>query len=516
MTTPTSTPVVIPAAVAEVLLLEDRAQIWRRVDVELVAGANVLRIEDVTPLVADRTLTVRARGAVRVDEARVRRRWRIGATERPKIAGDLEREEQRIEEAMALGEESMAALDHRRRLLDSAHAMLVQSINRELPYHEDFEPRWEQGFAAIADEKAALDGQWIDRQQQQQALERELEALGLQRSIHARSDDEIATSIELWLTAEAAGRVQLEVTYTVPCALWRPIHRATLRGRALRFECEAAVWQVTGEDWDQARLRFSTARPTQRAEPPVLEDDQLQVRRKTEKVVKVGLRETTIATTGEGAATQGAPELPGVDDGGETRLLEASVRTCIPSDGRMRRIPTFVFEGEAERDHLCCPELSPLVHLRSRQVNTAPHPLLAGPVDLLRDSGYVGRTQIGFVAPGERFALGWGSEDSLRVQRALHEHRDTTRITGKQTIKREIKLSLSNLDASLARFAIQERVPVSEIDKVKVQVEKDETRPPAAPDANGIVSWPVQLPGRDTDHITLVYTLTASSDVEGL
>lgn len=61
------------------------------------------------------------------------------------------------------------------------------------------------------------------------------------------------------------------------------------------------------------------------------------------------------------------------------------------------------------------------VVLKSEQSNTAQFPILAGPVDLLRVTELVGKTEIGFVAPGEKFALGWGPDAAMRVQRTQTE-----------------------------------------------------------------------------------------------
>ena len=48
------------------------------------------------------------------------------------------------------------------------------------------------------------------------------------------------------------------------------------------------------------------------------------------RVVDVSIREEVIQTAGE---TTGTPEMPGLDDGGETRLLQAAGATTIRSDG---------------------------------------------------------------------------------------------------------------------------------------------------------------------------------------
>ena len=511
---------IVEAPVASVKLLEDRAQVTRKARVRLAPGPHRLVVDGVTPLVADRTLRATIASAAapgpRLDEARVRRGWLAEPEVRPNDGGPHLDRQRELSDELESRQEALAGLQKRRGLVEKAVRLFVDALNRELPRaREPDEARW----TSLEDLYASLDGldrEWLDRRSAIETISRELAGLLVRQRAGDRSEHRLTASIELDLEALAEGEHDLEVAYTVPCALWRPAHRATLRGGEVRFECEAAVWQATGEDWNDVLLSFSTARPTQRSAPPILADDLLVLQRRRERRVEVEVREATIATTGEGMASRESRGLPGVDDGGEPRLLDAGVRTSVRSDGLMHRVPVFSFAAQAEVDRVCCPELTPLVHLRSRQANASKQALLAGPVTLLRTSGYVGRSTIDFVAPGEQFAIGWGSEDAVRVRREVREHRERSKLTGKQTITREIELSLSNLDDQPMDFVLNERIPVSEIDKVTVQLVAGETSQPTSVDDRGIVAWKVVLPPHGTRTIALAYTVTAAGAVQGL
>ena len=501
--------------IREVVLLEDRAQVVRRGTVDLTAGSSVLRVADVTPLAADRTLTGSASAGHRVDEVRVERLWRIGAEEQPADAAEITREIRRIDAELRTLASSQNAVTTQRETLQRASTLLVDGVTREIPYAYAFDPRWEEGLEAVSAELHSADDRSFQLSEEVEALHRERQAVELRGVRDHRPDHVLHTELLLTVHADEPGPAELEVRYLVPCALWRPIHRAVLRTDRVGFECEAAVWQSTGEDWTDVTLSFSTARPTQQSSPPVLGDDVVHARPRRDKQVSVTVRQDAIATTGEGTTRQ-ADDLPGVDDGGESRLLRASHRTTIRSDGLMRRVPVFAFEEPAEVDRICCPGIAPLVQLRSRQANGATQPLLAGPTDLVHDGGYAGRTTVDFVAPGERFALAWGSDDGLRVGREQHERRKTARVSGKLTITRRVDLYLSNLHDAPASFAVQERVPVSEIDKVKIRMVDDQCEPLEEPDEYGVITWDVELPARGTREISLVYEILADSSVRGL
>lgn len=507
----------INAPISRVTVLEDRAQVRRSLKLDLPIGVYRLRVLDLSPVIADRSLNAQSGLGLRVDSLSVQRRWRIGHEESPPELGAQDETIKKLRHAIdelkaqrVLEKESYA-------LLRSAARLYVDNINLQMPYAAEFDPQWAQELRSMLDEGGAIAEQLLLLNSKQFELNSQLEKAEDYRQhslgYSPRQVLEAALVVEVEVLQE--GPQSLALDYTVPCALWRPRHRATLVADGqVRFECEAALWQNTGEDWTEVALQFSTARSTQRAEPPILLDDVLRVRRKQERRVQVAIRQTQIANTGEGMGQE--TSLPGVDDGGETRLLDAVHASTVRSDGRMHRVPLFRFDTTATLERRCYPELAPLVHLQSKQQNRASQPLMAGPVDLLRDNGYVGSGELGFVAPGEQFVLGWGSDDALRVRREIDSQREQAKLTGKKTWTHDVRLYLSNLDAGEANFNLVERIPVSEIDKVQVRVDNKKTQPLVAPDANGLLSWPVTLKGHGTEHIRLSYQLIADGSVDGL
>ena len=507
---------VLDARVARVTLLEDRAQVTREGKIRLEAGSRRLKVVGVAPVIADRSLVARGPEGVRVDEARVVRVWRIGVAEKPADAAPLHAELEKIGATMSQKAELEALLQQRRNLVTNATQLLIDGINREMPYARAFTSQWALDVEAFFDALRALDPAILESQHELRELASRMDALNLRLSEFGRVDHVLGCDLEIEITVEKPGEHVLTVDYMVPCALWRPIHRATLGEKSVKLESEGAVWQATGEDWTEVQLSFSTARSTQRSEPPVMSDDRLRVQKRQDRRVDVSIREQAIATTGEDQPEETAAELPGVDDGGETRLLGAAMKATILSNGRMVRVPIFTFDTAAEIDRIARPERDAMVHLRSRQENASKFPILAGPVDLLRGSGYVGRSQILFIAPGEKFAIGWGAEDALRVRRDVSDRRDTTKLTGKQIITRTVTNYLSNLGDAPATFTLEERIPVSEIEQVQIEIEPKETKPAALPNDQGIVSWKIELAAHGTQEVKLVYRITASSDVKGL
>jgi uncharacterized protein (TIGR02231 family) len=189
----------------------------------------------------------------------------------------------------------------------------------------------------------------------------------------------------------------------------------------------------------------------------------------------------------------------------------------VPSDGQAHRVGLFQFIAPAESELVATPELSPLVQRIARFENKGTWPLLAGPVELIRTSGYVGRGQLKFAASGERVKLSFGSEDVLRVARTEQTDVDTAMLTGRRTTTHSVKLFVSNTGSQPVRVSIEERVPVSEVEQVDVKVLREKSKPaPSAPNDDGIVRYSVEAGAQTQQELLFVWSVSASSKVAGI
>ncbi|WP_426731057.1 DUF4139 domain-containing protein [Myxococcus faecalis] len=519
-----STPLTLP--VVKVTVLEDRALVERRGEVPLVPGAQRLVIAGLSPLAVDRSLQAKLAGGA-VSQARVRRVTRAQPPEALREhATELSRRVAELERLERQARADRERLNTRHGLLTAAHADVYRAISEQSGGGVAQPDTWKQQLDSVREALEAVDSARRLAAVEEQRLQQQLAQARGALSNTQKPEVKLDVHAELEVGHPAGGTALLSITYLVPCAAWRPAYRATLepaqgtQGPTVRLECEAVVWQRTEEEWKDVELALSTARPTLGAAPPRLESDWLFLRDKTERekqVVDVSVREEVIQNTGEGAGARRDEGLPGMDDGGEALSLIAPHRAHIPADGEPHRIPLFHFTAPAASELVVCPELSPLVHRVARFDNVGPSVLLAGPVDLVRTSGYVGRSQLRFTGKGERVRLGFGSEDSLRVARMTDIQEETSRLSGRKQKTHHVKMFLSNMSAQPAAVALEERIPVSEVESVEVTLQKDTTRPaPTKVSAEGIARFELTAPPRSQQELTLVYTVSSAAKVAGL
>jgi hypothetical protein len=524
------------APVVAVTVLEDRAAITRRGAVALAAGQHRITIERVAPVLADKTLTATAEGA-RVLDVRCERYlapWRDPAAASDEPPERLRAERIRLEAERDRAAARVAAA----RAEIGAITQVVAAALRDLAVGAARGATAPGAAAALAELdalEAAARARAVEAGLEVEELGRALSRLDARLVRAAAEAGEEAARLVIDLVADRAADAIVTIHYIVPGAAWRPYHRAVLVRDPARvdWQTSACVWQATGEDWTDAALTFSLERPSLGVEPPELDDDELMARRRPDAVT-VEAREQEQQTTGlgGGGAGSGVAEVPGIDDGGLGLVLSAP-RATIKADGAPHRIPVGGFTAPAQLSLVAIPLRSPWVHLRARIVNTGPQPLLAGPVDLIMASGYVGRAEIGFVATNEKFYVGFGPEADVRVHREETAEREEAGLLGGWNMQQvRVAVRLSNLGAERREIIVTERIPISEVEQVDVQ--------PSAPDGyllgtddhpggeeitqvtarsiddRGMVTWSVELPPLGRRAVTLEYKVRTQRGVAGI
>ena len=518
--------IILDAPVIKVTLLEDRARVQRQGKIRLESGLWRLRVENVAPVLSDKSLRGEWVGdswAAIINDVRLLRKMLVKETDKPAEIQALLAEVRQLSDTF---KQKSEARQHQETTFQEITAILIKSI-QEIPVDAvwgQLDPKgWRTQLQTLFQRLRDLRAEVLNTYHHQQQLADKINDLIKHIRALARPDLVYQTHICADVMISQPAEYEISFEYVVPNALWRPWHQAQLllnqEEKLLHFRCDGCVWQRTGEDWQDVELVFSTARASLGTQAPKLTDDPLNVQ-DTSETITIQTREQKVQTTGLGVGatpvTPSTVNLPGVDDGGEVRNLRSPNVATIPSDGRPYRLPLFTFETPAEVEYVLTAELTPQVILKSEQINSSCYPILAGPVDLIRSSEFVGKTSLLFIAPGEKFALGWGADAGMRVQRTTRQKKEQDRLTkwNKVTIKTE--LFLSNIGSESRIIKTTERVPVSEIEQVKIGVLTEKTTEGIDANENGFCTWYFHLEPYSQKQATLVYQIEAAPEVQGI
>lgn len=504
----------VASAVVRVTLFEDRAEVVRRARVSLRGGREAFVVDGVSALIDDPSLVVRiTHPGIRVLSTRVGRR----VTEAPALGqaelAEAEEAARRAEQQQAGARSALERAEAEQRRGEALEASWAAALARVPRGDAEAGARWTRALATLEVASGAAVSRVVEARRQLSEADRERARAAARLELAQRREPRRETRVWVEVDAELGDEVPVELTYRVPCAAWRPEHRAVLDGEAVTLTTYATAWQCTGEAWTDVPLVFSTARPARAPSPPLLGDDVLALRKKTaeeRRVVVVEAREQARATTGA-EGERALDELPGVDDGGEPRTYEALRPSSIPSDGSPVRVELGHVTLAAVVDRVAMPELGPLVHTRARLVNKSGGPILAGPVTAVRGQALVGKGRVGFVAAGDPLELGFGPDDGLRVRRTQTEKRETRTLGGAQLVTRTVTVFVSNTSGTARTLSVVERYPVSELGDVTITLLEHAGATLDARD--GLARYTFEVGPRATHTVSLGYRIEAASKV---
>ncbi len=480
--------------IREVTVYRDRAEVIREARVSVPGGPSTVEFAGIPAGVEMDSLRISAEGVPAV----------LGAVE---IVGKVERadetpeyiaardEVRRLEREIAGQAAEQTVDDERHQFLKSLQATTADSESKNLGSGRS-DPQAISAFYDLLGEKlGSLATARIDRNETHRRLREEL-VLAKAKLNTARPAGDIRSRVAaVELEAERSGSLTLRLAYVVPRAVWYPSYRATLDAGTgdVNWVAEGVVRQNTGEDWTGVKMSLSTASPARGVEPPFLTP---RILRPAERIERAASRARPESAETEGDAFyQNVLTLaPGVDEAPAERavvsqaaLIKSAYNVAfnvpgasdVPADGRDHRV---VLRNETLRGnlvHRTVPGMSSRAYLTSVTTSPADYPLLAGTVRVFAEGAYLGRFRLKETGPGLELTVPFGVDNRLEVIRVkLPKSEGKQGLTGRQReIEYAYRTQLHNLQDRPVTLVMEDRIPVSEDERIVVELDEKQTSP---------------------------------------
>jgi uncharacterized protein (TIGR02231 family) len=531
LATPAAAQTDVASAIESVTVYPDGATVARRIRVDLPQGDSVLRAVDFPPTLDPASLRV---------EGEARARLTIGGidarpprAERPPADPALDDRIEALRDERALLDGKIAAATARRKFAERFSEQAPASMGDKgeaRPLGE-----WRAAFAALEDEVLIADASIREAQIMQRNIDRELARLDAQRTANPPRKMEVRIDIN----SDAAASATLLVSYTVRGARWSPVYDARLdsggrdRKPSIDLIRRAEIVQTTGEDWNDVQLAVSTVRTAKGGNAPELRP--LIVRYPAPpRPLAQGAQAPAGAFPPPAAAPlmmrRGEPEAAKrTDDSVAAEEQEAA--TDAGSFQAVYRIPGRVSVAASEGgksfrmssavivpDLLvrAAPSLDATAFLEANFKHAEDALLLPGRIAIYRDGVYVGRGQMAMTAKDEDVRLGFGADDRIKITRSTVRQIEGSAgiINSAKTERREYKTQIRNGHDTPMRVVIEDQVPVSEIDDVKVEL-LPATTPPTEKEVRnrrGVMAWSLEVPPGEAKEIRIAWRVRWPAD----
>ena len=522
----------LDAPITAVTVFRDGARVQRSGTVGLEPGLRPVVIGDLPAGIDPASVRIAARGQdLALLDVEVHRRYRADPLreETARLRTEVERHRDAVQ---ALDDEDTAEqarltfLDH---LSEAAATALARAVSFSRANHDDL-----AGMAGhlSADTAGAL-GRRREIAARRRAAQRELEAAEERlAAAEKRTGHSVAyTEVSATLEAGTATRAQIELSYHVAGASWRPLYDLALDGEQLAVSYLAEITQQTGEDWPEVELALSTTRRGLHETLPELDPWFIG---RAEPIHRPLAVRASMAQAGAGrerarlaraAALSGDAEIAAelepeaapleaeADESGAGLIYRVPRPLAVPSDGGPYKTMVARFALDATLDHLAVPVLAQEAYLRATVTNRSSLLLLPGPARVFRDTQFVGETALETVAAGEEFELQLGVDEQIRVERKLRR-RSTSKavIGGTRTIDVGYEITVENHRQNTARISVHDHIPLSRDGDIRVRL-REATPNPAEQDDLGELTWKLSLDGGQTATIRYRFTVEHPAQV---
>ncbi len=342
-----------------------------------------------------------------------------------------------------------------------------------------------------------------------QTLEQQLQACQTPRP---RNSYRVITEIE----PEGSGEFTLEVSYVVYQASWRPLYdcRTTPEGDQLTLNYLADVQQHSGEDWHDTVLTLSTAKTAQGSLPPRL--DPWYVGLSAADGWESAVAESASSPVPQMARARVSAQAvtAKVENTGGVVTFQLPRPGSVPSDNQPHKFMVFTTNYACQPEYVTIPKLVSYAYLRTVAHNpTDGVSLLPGSVNLFRADEFVGTTSLEAVAPGQLFKLDLGIDESIQVERDLIERQlDKKLMSNQRRLIIGYRLTLTNLSERRVSLQVQEPLPVSQSEQVKIRLTRSD--PSIQAGELGILVWTITLAPQEKRILTYQFALEYPSDQE--
>lgn len=350
-----------------------------------------------------------------------------------------------------------------------------------------------------------------------------------QSELHSRNTSEVLINV----SAEAPTQADIELKYIVTQAGWSPVYdlRAQNTKSPVQIGYKANVFQGTGEEWKNVKLKLSTANPSQSGQKPELYTWYLDFYRpvayKVNRQRAEGPMRSTMDMKAEEAqpAAEMAAPAPAESVADYVSAVQTTLNTefdiSLPYTIGSASKPTVVdirnYEMKSTYEYAVAPKLDTEAFLIAKGTGWEEFNLLPGEANIFFEGTFVGKT---FVDPNnirDTLSVSLGRDKRIVVKREKLKDLTSRKLIGnnqRETYTWEI--TIRNTKNEPVKILVEDQLPVSQ----NSQIEVTPTDVGGAKlDANtGKLTWNLDLQPNETKKVTYRFEVKYPKDqqVSGL
>ena len=467
----------VESKITEVTVFLSNAQITREIRSRIEAGKSTLIVSGLSSQIDQQSLQVAGKGSFII----------LGLSHRQNFLNEFNvpRALLVLKDSVELVQQQLSVENSQKEILLKEEQMLLSNqkiggTNQNLTVAE---------LKAMADfYRSRLGEIVIARMKQDQKIKKLNETLvKLQRQVREQSDVYTRNTSEVLisLSAEASTSVDLQLNYIVNSAGWEAVYdlRAINTKSPIQLNYKANVFQTTGENWSNVKLKLSTANPTLGGLKPELSAWFLDFYRPMSYGYNRGpsrkKAEMPMSMPSAEIADEFKQQVEAETVDQYTSTVQTSLNTefaiglpyTVPSSQKPTLVDIRNHEVKADYFYSVAPKLDRDAFLLANATGWEEFSLLPGQANVFFEGTFVGTSYIDPNSTKDTLAISLGRDKRIVVTREKLKDFTSKKLIG--TNRKEsyaYEISVRNTKNEPVKIKVEDQVPVSSNSQIEVTV----------------------------------------------
>lgn len=333
----------------------------------------------------------------------------------------------------------------------------------------------------------------------------------VEQQLAAYNNGKLTLNNEVIITVKADNNFQnahIELTYLVGNVSWAPYYDIRVKDNKsdVQFFLKANIYQSTGEDWNNVKLKLTTANPAEGGVKPELQTNWLGFQqifpKKNQRYLGEVITGGTPASYGDKevlvdydepnqAVFKSKSAKPTVSQNMFNTEFETSIAYSIPSDNQNHQVDLTSFAQTAIYGYSVVPKLNKEVFVTAQVLANDLINQISGEANVYYDGTFTGKTFISLTA-NDTLLLTLGKDKRIQVERKkLKEFCSNSFFGSTKTESITWEITIKNTRKDAVTLTIEDQIPVS-TDK-EIEVKLTDKGNANLDEATGKLTWKLDL-----------------------
>lgn len=481
---------ILNSTITNVTVFNDRAQVYRLASVDIEAGEHIFRFDNLPSSIEPKSIQINGKGNALLKNIKFKEVFHEEITDEYKKG--LKEEAEKLILRISELESKMLNTKKERDFVENIANKIIEPSEKG---KQELNPEnWIKMIDFYRQKLNATDKEIFETNILLKKDKNTLERLNNEIASLGRASKKTKV-VDVILIAEDKISVKLYFSYIVYGAAWIPTYNARVwsETKKIQLEYNALITQNTGENWENAGLKLSTAQVQIGGSIPELSAWYVNIYkyipnspsvRSMSKKAKELINTKKERNDSFGAfdeSEEGVFNMPAAEIAKPKVTVAENINSVvfipqgkytINSDNQEHSATIMHAELEGEFDYTSVPKLSPYAYLKAKAKNASDFPLLQGDINIFLNNNFVAESYLQAVFPDEEFILSLGVDESIKIKyKQINKFNKHEGVFSKKNVKVfEYETIITNTKKTVEKITLKDNIPVSQDDKIKVSL----------------------------------------------